>query len=464
MSDKWLRFPLSPLLKESSPTPYIFCLPSGGRDVLLSMAERFDWRIWLDEENERVNLPDAPAAIMADTVFGLIEGVSMADFINQIIEAIQGMGDICQCECHTSSSSGNGGNEMCNNCGCGCGCGNGSLPPSIPPDEEYIPPPPPPYTEPPPTPADNWKCASSHQAVENWASYYNNVANDTDAGIGLQQSLYSAALTNGWIVAASAWVAAIVLLLLSVTVSPVLRAVRDWYIFHSANLVCLLFLATSPIQAKNNYLSYVAEHAPGGLVGYIIRRILEYTAEMSDWNKLYIAYSFNISAENSDEECEGCGSPIEPPEPPVEPPDDPEILSGITFNNMVAALVNLGDLEAKEGEVIRTQTVYGLRSMYQSGATWSGHTGGFSLAVNEDITSLDALANLTIHLYALEGHSGESGLDGDVAYDPYDEPAGTNRLWLDLEELPHEVAGFKRVRAYDEEGQFDVYFWFEYQE
>jgi len=72
MPDKALRLPVSVLQKDSSQDYCLFCLPSGGRDLLLSMAHRLEWDIYVTDDGDRVVLTDAERAIVDATIEGLI--------------------------------------------------------------------------------------------------------------------------------------------------------------------------------------------------------------------------------------------------------------------------------------------------------------------------------------------------------------------------------------------------------
>lgn len=72
MANKALRLPVSELRKEGASNRALFCLPVGGRDVLLSMADRLLWDIYQENDGTRVVLSDSERAIVESTIEGLL--------------------------------------------------------------------------------------------------------------------------------------------------------------------------------------------------------------------------------------------------------------------------------------------------------------------------------------------------------------------------------------------------------
>lgn len=91
MPAKYLRLPVDVLRKEDSSEYCLFCLPSGGRDLLLSVAERFTWDIYVNGDGTKAQLSDSEAALVDDTIRGLIMGCdfeSIATALDNIATAL----------------------------------------------------------------------------------------------------------------------------------------------------------------------------------------------------------------------------------------------------------------------------------------------------------------------------------------------------------------------------------------
>lgn len=91
MPAKYLRLPVDVLRKEDSSEYCLFCLPSGGRDLLLSVAERFTWDIYVNGDGTNAQLSDSEAVLVDDTIRGLIMGCdfeSIATALDNIATAL----------------------------------------------------------------------------------------------------------------------------------------------------------------------------------------------------------------------------------------------------------------------------------------------------------------------------------------------------------------------------------------
>lgn len=110
---KALRLPVSLLQKGDSASYCLFCLPSGGRDILLSMAHRMLWDIYVDGDGARVQLSDAERAIIDATIEGLIMGCEFPDYseeLNALAEAIANISLSVTCAPDVNVTCGDGNN------------------------------------------------------------------------------------------------------------------------------------------------------------------------------------------------------------------------------------------------------------------------------------------------------------------------------------------------------------------
>lgn len=72
MAQRFLRLPIAALRKEDSMDYCLFCLPSGGRDLLLAMADRLLWDIYVNDDGGKAQLSDNEAALVDSTIRGLM--------------------------------------------------------------------------------------------------------------------------------------------------------------------------------------------------------------------------------------------------------------------------------------------------------------------------------------------------------------------------------------------------------
>ena len=96
MANKALRLPVSELRKEGAGDSALFCLPMGGRDVLLSMADRLLWEIYQEHDGTRVILSDGEKAIMESTIEGLLmacefDFTPIGDGLQAIADALENL-------------------------------------------------------------------------------------------------------------------------------------------------------------------------------------------------------------------------------------------------------------------------------------------------------------------------------------------------------------------------------------
>jgi hypothetical protein len=352
-------------------------------------------------------------------------------------------------------SSCNEDENMCNSCGC-CSGNNGGGSAVPPPLTE---PPPPPLTEPPPTSA-SWRCDSANQAVDNWAEFWHRTVVNLGAGFTAIDALGGALAAASIITGGTVWILAIAATLAAVIAIPVCAAVRDWYEHHHDNLVCILVNATSPSAAKAAYDGYVSsygDYPPGGVVGAVVKQLLNYTGGMSDWNKLFVENSFLIDAANVGSDCEACIATLPPPPNPInEPPPEEEVLSNFFFSSVIIEQSLTGGIyEVKNNNPIYYNVWYGARLKHQQGSTWSGWRTQVGHHVNEGVSESE-IDFLLMNITDLPGHSGNS--DGVSGVLRLRDRLGVE-YWGDIE-LPQEVLGAGAWFIYDSDGASDVWWWY----
>ena len=111
MPQQYLRLPVDVLRKQDSSDYCLFCLPSGGRDVLLAMAERMLWDIYVNEDGTKAALSDSERAIVDDTIRGLImacDFATIATALDNIATALDSMSVNVTCAPDVNVTCGSG--------------------------------------------------------------------------------------------------------------------------------------------------------------------------------------------------------------------------------------------------------------------------------------------------------------------------------------------------------------------
>lgn len=111
MPQQYLRLPVDVLRKEDSSDYCLFCLPSGGRDVLLAMSERMLWDIYVNGDGTKAALSDSERAIVDDTIRGLImacDFATIATALDNIATALDNMGVNVTCAPDVNITCGSG--------------------------------------------------------------------------------------------------------------------------------------------------------------------------------------------------------------------------------------------------------------------------------------------------------------------------------------------------------------------
>ena len=92
MANKPLRIPVE--LLDNAVESGIFCLPLAGRDVLLSIADRLLWDIYVDASGNKVILDDKQMAVIEETIEGLLMGCEFPDYSNELAALAEAIASI----------------------------------------------------------------------------------------------------------------------------------------------------------------------------------------------------------------------------------------------------------------------------------------------------------------------------------------------------------------------------------
>ncbi|MBK8706567.1 MAG: hypothetical protein IPN33_25360 [Saprospiraceae bacterium] len=92
MANKPLRIPVD--LLNNAVESGIFCLPLAGRDVLLSIADRLLWDIYVDASGNKVILDDKQMAVIEETIEGLLMGCEFPDYSNELAALAEAIASI----------------------------------------------------------------------------------------------------------------------------------------------------------------------------------------------------------------------------------------------------------------------------------------------------------------------------------------------------------------------------------
>ena len=92
MANKPLRIPVD--LLNNAVESGIFCLPLAGRDVLLSIADRLLWDIYVDASGNKVILDDKQMAVIEETIEGLLMGCEFPDYSSELAALAEAIASI----------------------------------------------------------------------------------------------------------------------------------------------------------------------------------------------------------------------------------------------------------------------------------------------------------------------------------------------------------------------------------
>lgn len=265
MSAKALRLPVEIFDRSGYDDYYIFCLPSAGRDALLSMSHRLYWSIWTDEDGSRISLNDEQMALIDATVAELTGGVQvqcLEEQFDRLIEAIQSISI-------NVNSGGSGDMSVINNCvscgGCGCSQCNGGYPWGDDPTQPPLPPLP---STDPTYPGETYPAEWCDRATEVASRYVDAVSSIGTWFTGIAVTVeaakdfisYKYAGWGGlWPIVISALVTALAFIiegLLTADVATLANSIKN-------DLICAVLRSDSPAEADENFARVINDATVG---------------------------------------------------------------------------------------------------------------------------------------------------------------------------------------------------------